>query len=98
MYPDSYRFAIRSGTYSSLILPQELKKREQSCCSNSEGEKICQREQQCKEDTRRKIILGALIMEIMKKGELDEKKILKKLDSFLTKDIDRKLFDWPSHN
>ena len=35
------------------------------------------------------------MMELMKKGELDEKKIRKKLDSFLTKNIDRKLFALP---
>ena len=39
--------------------------------------------------------MGALMMEMMKKGELDEKKIMKRLDGFLTSDIDRKLFDLP---
>ena len=38
------------------------------------------------------------MMEMMKKGELDEKKILKRLDGFLTKDIERKLFDFPLKN
>lgn len=53
-----------------------------------------QNQQRRKEDTRRKILLGALMMEMINKGELDEEKILKKLDKFLTKDIDRKLFDF----
>ncbi len=44
---------------------------------------------------RRKILLGALLINMMKKGELDEKKIMKKLDSYLTRDIDRKLFNFP---
>ena len=46
-----------------------------------------------KKDTRRQILLGALMLDLMKKGELDEKKIRKRLDSFLTKELDRKLFD-----
>lgn len=50
--------------------------------------------QQRAEDTRRKILLGALTMEMIQKGELDEQKIYQKLDKFLTKDIDRKLFDF----
>ena len=48
-----------------------------------------------KQDTRRKILLGTLMMDMMKQGELDEKKIRKKLDGFLTKNIDRKLFSLP---
>ena len=73
-------------------LDELLKKREQlNTQITKERNKLSS--QQRKEDTRRKILLGALIMEMMKKGELDEKKILKRLDSFLTRDIDRKLFD-----
>ena len=51
-----------------------------------------QSQQKRKEDTRRKILLGALMIEMIEQGELDEKKILKKLDVYLSKDIDRKLF------
>ena len=74
-----------------------LKKREQlNAQIQKERNKLSS--QQRKSDTRRKILLGALMMELMKKGELDEKMILKKLDKFLTKDIDRKLFDFPEKN
>ena len=69
-----------------------LKKREQ-LNAQIHQEKNKQSQQKRKEDTRRKILLGALMMEMMKKGELDEKKILKRLDSFLTKEMERKLFD-----
>ena len=70
-----------------------LKKREQL---NAQIMKIRTKEanQKRKEDTRRKILLGALLMEMMEKGELDRNKIRKRLSSFLTRDIDRKLFDW----
>ena len=69
-----------------------LKKREQ-LNAQIHQEKNKQSQQKRKEDTRRKILLGALMMEMMKKGELDEKKILKRLDGFLTKEMERKLFD-----
>lgn len=71
-----------------------LKKREQL---NAQIQKIRNREseQQRKEDTRRKILLGALMMELMEKGELDRDKIMARLDGFLTREIDRKLFDLP---
>ncbi len=69
-----------------------LKKREQ-LNAQIQKERNKHTQQQRKEDTRRKILMGALVMEMMKKGELDEKKIRKRLDGFLTKDIDRKLFN-----
>ncbi len=69
-----------------------LKKREQ-LNAQIHQEKNKQSQQKRKEDTRRKILMGSLMMEMMKKGELDEKKILKRLDGFLTKEMDRKLFD-----
>ena len=78
-------------------LDELLKKREQlNAQIQKERNKLSSQQRQ--EDTRRKILLGALMMEMMKKGELDEKKIMKRLSGFLTSDIDRKLFDLPSHN
>jgi large subunit ribosomal protein L7/L12 len=76
------------------IFFSQLKKREQL---NAQIQKIRNREseQQRKEDTRRKILLGALMMELLEKGELDRDKIMAKLDGFLTREIDRKLFDFP---
>ena len=73
-------------------LEQLLKKQEELKAQiHKEKNKLSQAER--KLDTRRKILLGALMMDMMKKGELDEKKILKRLDGFLTKETDRKLFD-----
>ncbi len=81
----------------SKKLDDLLKKREQ-LNAQIQKERNKHSQQKRKEDTRRKILLGALMMEMMKKGELDEKKIMKRLDVFLTKDIDRKLFDFPAPN
>ena len=73
-------------------LDELLKKREQ-LNAQIQKERNKQSQQKRKEDTRRKILLGSLMMDMMKKRELDENKIMKKLDGYLTKDIDRKLFD-----
>ncbi len=48
-----------------------------------------------KEDTRRKILLGALVQHLIKTGYWSEEEIYKQLDKFLDKPIDRKLFDLP---
>ncbi len=73
-------------------LKKLLEKREQL---NAEIQKARAREtaKKRKEDTRRKILLGALVIEMMDKGELDDGVIMKRLEGFLTRDIDRKLFD-----
>ena len=73
-------------------LEQLLRKQEELKAQiRKEKNKLDQQER--KNDTRRKILLGALMIDMMKKGELDEKKIMKRLDNFLTKETDRKLFD-----
>lgn len=78
-------------------LDELLKKREQ-LNAQIQKERNKQTQQQRKEDTRRKILLGALMISMLKKGELDEKKILKRLDGFLTLDMDRNLFELPVKN
>ena len=73
-------------------LEQLLRKQEELKAQiRKEKNKLDQAER--KKDTRRKILLGALMMDMMKKGELDEKKILKRLDGFLSRNTDRQLFD-----
>ena len=78
----------------SKKLEQLLKKRSQL---NAQIQQLRTRDaaQKRKEDTRRKILLGALVMEMMEKGELDRDKLMKRLDGFLTLDIDRELFELP---
>ncbi len=75
-------------------LEQLLRKQEELKAQiRKEKNKLDQAER--KKDTRRKILLGALMMDMMKKGELDEKKIMKRLDGFLSRNTDRQLFDFP---
>ena len=80
--------------WMSKKLEQLLKKRSQL---NAQIQQLRARDaaQKRKEDTRRKILLGALVMEMMEKGELDRDKLMKRLDGFLTREIDRKLFELP---
>jgi hypothetical protein len=49
-----------------------------------------------KQDTKRKILLGALLQSWMEQGVVSEQKIQEGLDSFLSRDSDRVLFDLPA--
>ena len=71
-----------------------LKKREEL---SAQIQKLRARESSVKrkEDIREKILLVALVMEMMERVELDRDKIMKRLSGFLTLEIDRKLFDLP---
>jgi large subunit ribosomal protein L7/L12 len=44
------------------------------------------------QDTRRKVLVGAMMLEHMEKNEATKTNILTKLDAFLTRDDDRTLF------
>lgn len=55
-------------------------------------EKAKQKEQERKDETRRKILLGSYLLKKMD-NPLDRQKILADLDEYLTEDRDRKLFN-----
>ncbi len=48
-----------------------------------------------KEDTRRKILLGSMVMKLIETGYWSQEEIYKHLDEFLDKELDRQLFDLP---
>lgn len=52
-------------------------------------------EQQRKDETRKKILLGSYLLKEME-DETEKTKILANLNTYLTQDQDRKLFDLPS--
>ena len=58
-------------------------------------EKSKQKEQERKDDTRRKILLGSYLIKKMQANEANKEKILADLNEYLTEDRDRKLFDLP---
>ena len=48
-------------------------------------------------DTRRKILVGAIILAQLERGEIDQKKFLAMLDKALTEADDRALFGLPAN-
>jgi hypothetical protein len=54
--------------------------------------KYLQSRQARRDDTRRKILIGAVILAKIERGEFDEKKLRAMLDSALTRKDDRELF------
>ena len=52
-----------------------------------------QKEQDRKDDTRRKILLGSYLIKKMESNEANKQKILADLNEYLTEDRDRKLFN-----
>ena len=75
-------------------LDKLLKKKEQL---NSKIAKVkaAKAAQEKKDDTRRKILWGALVMRLIDSGQLDEDKWMNQLEQYLTRDSDRKLFGFP---
>lgn len=47
------------------------------------------------EDTRRKILAGALVLDMMEKDEEAKKRLLARFNTYLTRDDDRALFGLP---
>lgn len=48
------------------------------------------------DDTRRKILAGALLLETIEKNQEEKKRVMKMLDDFLTRKDDRELFGLPT--
>ena len=57
-------------------------------------ERTKQKEQQRKDDTRRKILLGSYLIKKMQ-NEANKEKILAELNEYITENRDRQLFDLP---
>jgi GTP-binding protein EngB required for normal cell division len=56
-------------------------------------EKTKQKEQDRKDDTRRKILLGSMYIQKMRNDENFSAQVLTQLDKYLTENRDRQLFD-----
>ncbi|WP_113421933.1 mobilization protein [Escherichia coli] len=67
---------------------------EQRARINAEIQRVRAREQQQKrkEDTRRKVLVGAWMMGKVQNGEWPEQKLIEAMDSYLERDHDRALF------
>ncbi|EOZ9171168.1 mobilization protein [Acinetobacter baumannii] len=71
---------------------KQLKARKQAIEAR---EKSKQKEQERKDDTRRKILLGSYLIKKMQANEANKEKVLADLHEYLTEERDRKLFDLP---
>jgi len=71
---------------------KQLKARKQAIEAR---EKSKQKEQQRKDDTRRKILLGSYLNKKMQEDESNKEQILAELNEYLTEDRDRELFNLP---
>ncbi len=69
---------------------KQLKARKQAIEAR---EKSKQKEQERKDDTRRKILLGSYLIKKMNDNEVNREKILAELNEYLIEDRDRKLFN-----
>lgn len=81
---------------SEAELVEELEKTKAEVLAKLDAAKKRLGEKQRKDDTKRKIIYGSLLLNMMESGEIDKNKINQKLDEFLTRDIDRKFMGLPT--
>jgi hypothetical protein len=72
-------------------LEQLLKKKEQ-IENRIQLLKSKENEKKRKEETRKKILLGAWVMHQVEQGYLEKEEVLSGLDKFLSRPIDRQLF------
>ena len=79
--------------------PQERRRKleEKQARIKAELQRLNAREQQAerKRDTRRKILLGARVLDRIARGELAEAEVKADMERFLERDRDRALFDLP---
>ena len=77
---------------------ERLKKLEQQRARiNAEISRVRAREQDKarKHDTRRKILAGSMLLQLVEDGEWPAEKLRARLDSYLIRDDDRALFELP---
>jgi large subunit ribosomal protein L7/L12 len=71
---------------------EQLLKKQEELKAQIQKLRAAEANQKRKQETRRKILLGALVMEMMERGDLDRGVMMKALDGFLVRSADRMLF------
>lgn len=84
----------KSSKKTSLNL-EKLKERQRQIQEQIKLAEARESERQRKEETRRKILIGASILEEVDEGKFPKEKLQKILDSRLKRPGDRQLFDLP---
>ena len=71
----------------------QLTKRREELNAQIQILKAKENQKKRKEDTKRKILIGGVIMKMLKTGEMPQERLNQLLDKHLEKKADRKLFD-----
>ena len=74
---------------------RKLQEKQARVTAEIQRAKARQRQNQRKRDTRRKILLGAMLLDRIERGKVPEKVVMADMDQFLTRDHERALFDLP---
>lgn len=74
---------------------EKLRKLKEQKAKAERRARMAQQKQERAKDTRRKILLGAMLLEKIKRGESDPDRIRNALDPFLLRNADRELFGLP---
>ena len=78
---------------NKLTKLEKLTKQIEVLQAKANAEKNREREKSRKEETRKKILIGAMVLDGMSKNQDYQSKMLKNLDKYLTAERDRKLFN-----
>ncbi len=74
---------------------QKLEAKKQQIDAQIDKLKALNSEEKRKRETRQKILLGSWVLNQIKTGEMVKEEVIAKMDKYLTKNIDRKVFDLP---
>ena len=78
---------------NKLTKLEKLTKQIEALQAKANAEKNREREKSRKEETRKKILIGAMVLDGMSKNQDYQSTMLKNLDKYLTAERDRKLFN-----
>lgn len=74
---------------------EQLEKRKKKIEAQIRQEKARENSKKRKDDTRRKVLVGSMVLAQVEKGEWPEDRLRKAMEEFLTRDQDRALFGLP---
>ncbi|MCD9468960.1 hypothetical protein [Photobacterium iliopiscarium] len=78
---------------NKLTKLEKITKQIEALQAKANSEKNREREKSRKEETRKKILIGAMVLDGMSKNQDYQSKMLKNIDKYLTAERDRKLFN-----
>ncbi len=73
----------------------KLTKKRQQINAQIQALKAKENQQKRREETKRKILIGGVVMKMLRTGEMPQDRLTHLLDKHLEKEADRSLFDLP---